>query len=204
MTGNQLRIGLTGGIGSGKSTVCGYFADLGVSVIDTDLIARALVEPGRPALQEIVTSFGEAVLDTNGCLDRARLRRMIFANAELRRQLENILHPRIRTAALARAEQTNGPYCVLAIPLLVETGQDYLLDRVLVIDTPVELQLERVTARDRLSEAEVRAILASQASRQQRLAVADDVISNDADLDSLRAQTTRLHTFYTQLADKPG
>jgi dephospho-CoA kinase len=200
--GSHLRIGLTGGIGSGKSTVSRYFADLGATIIDTDRIAHALVEPGQPALAEIVAGFGDSVLDADGRLDRAQLRKIVFQDADRRRQLENILHPLIRASALDSAEKSSGPYCVLVIPLLVETGQDYLLDRILVIDSPVELQIRRVTARDRLSEAEIRAILASQASRQERLAVADDVISNDADLESLQAQTQRLHLFYTQLGVK--
>ncbi len=196
----RLRIGLTGGIGSGKSTVAKYFSDLGAGIIDTDLIARELVEPGQPALAELIAAFGDAILNPDGSLNRARLREIVFRNTGLRQQLEKILHPHIRTSALARAEQIGGAYCILVVPLLVETGQNYPVDRVLVVDTPVKSQIQRVTARDGLSETETRSILACQASRQARLAIADDVISNDADLDSLLAQTARLHTFYTQLA----
>ena len=193
-----LRIGLTGGIGSGKSEACREFARLGVTVIDTDLIARELVRPGQQALAEIVAHFGAEMLDENGNLDRTRLRKTVFSDPDLRRQLEAILHPRIRERAVALTEQVKGPYCVLVIPLLVETTGDYPLDRILVIDTPRELQMERIAARDGLSESEIEAILETQTSREQRLAIADDVVVNDTSPEYLRSEIERLHRLYSK------
>jgi len=193
-----LRIGLTGGIGSGKSEASREFARLGVPVIDTDVIARELVRPGQPALAEIVTRFGTEMLGENGNLDRTRLRKTVFSDPGLRRQLEAILHPRIRDRAVALTEQTEGPYCVLVIPLLVETAGDYPLDRILVIDSPRELQIERIAARDGLSESEIKSVLETQASREQRLAIADDIIVNDASPEHLRSEIERLHRLYSE------
>ena len=193
-----LRIGLTGGIGSGKSEASREFARLGVPVIDTDVIARELVRPGQPALAEIVARFGTEMLGENGNLDRTRLRKTVFSDPGLRRQLEAILHPRIRERAEALTEQVKGPYCVLVIPLLVETSGDYPLDRILVIDSPRELQVERIAARDGLSESEIEAILETQASREQRLAIADDIIVNDASPEHLRSEIERLHRLYSE------
>lgn len=195
-----LRVGLTGGIGSGKSEAAHEFARLGATVIDTDIIARELVEPGQPALTEITDRFGADLLDASGRLDRTRLRQRVFADPEKRRQLEAILHPKIRDRALVLAEQAQTPYCILVIPLLLESGDDYHLDRVLVIDCPVDLQRRRTRQRDALPKPELDAILAAQASRQRRLAVADDVIVNDAGLDKLAARVTHLHQAYSQLA----
>ncbi len=193
-----IRIGLTGGIGSGKSEAAREFARLDVPVIDTDLIARELVKPGQPALDEIAAHFGAEIIDQKGDLDRTRLRKAVFSDPGQRRQLEAILHPRIRDRAMALAEQAKTPYCVLVIPLLVETAGDYLLDRILVIDTPRERQLKRVAARDGLSKSDIEAILATQASRQQRLAIADDVVVNDAGPENLRSEIERLHRFYSE------
>jgi len=193
-----LCIGLTGGIGSGKSEASREFARLGAPVIDTDLIARELVEPGRPALSEIVALFGAKMLDENGNLDRARLREAVFSEPGLRKRLEAILHPRIRDRAVTLTEQADGPYCVLVIPLLVETSGDYPLDRILVIDTPRELQLQRIAARDGLPEREVETILSTQSSREQRLAIADDIVVNDAGLEHLLSEIGRLHRFYSE------
>lgn len=193
-----LRVGLTGGIGSGKSEACREFARLGVTVIDTDLIARELVRPGQQALAEIVAHFGAEMLDENGNLDRTRLRKTVFSDPDLRRQLEAILHPRIRERAVALTEQVKGPYCVLVIPLLVETTGDYPLDRILVIDTPRELQMERIAARDGLSESEIEAILETQTSREQRLAIADDVVVNATSPEYLRSEIERLHRLYSK------
>jgi len=194
-----IRIGLTGGIGSGKSEACREFTRLGVPVIDTDLIARELVRPGQPALNEIVAHFGAEIVDEKGNLDRTRLRETVFSDPGQRRQLEAILHPRIRDRAMALAEQAEAPYCVLVIPLLVETTGDYPLDRILVIDTPRELQLERIAARDGLPESEIEAVLATQASRQQRLAIADDIVVNDSSPENLHSEIERLHRFYSEL-----
>jgi len=196
-----IRIGLTGGIGSGKSEACREFARLGVPVIDTDLIARELVRPGQPALNEIVAHFGAEIADEKGNLDRALLRETIFSDPGQRRQLEAILHPRIRDRAMVLAKRAEAPYCVLVIPLLVETSGDYSLDRILVVDTSRELQLERIAARDGLSESEIEAILTTQASRQQRLTIADDIIVNDASPEYLRGEIERLHRFYSEFGD---
>ncbi len=191
-----LRIGLTGGIGSGKSAASREFARLGVAVIDTDVIARELVRPGQPALAEIVAHFGNGILDENDQLDRTRLRRTVFSDPAARRQLESILHPRIRARADALAREAKGPYCVLVIPLLAENEDDYALDRILVIDVPEELQRQRIAARDGLPDNEVEAILAAQADRAQRLAIADDVIVNDHSPEHLRREIERLHQLY--------
>jgi dephospho-CoA kinase len=198
--GCPLRIGLTGGIGSGKSEVSRLFAELGAAVIDTDIISRELVEPGQPALQEIVNTFGAGVLDTEGRLDRDKLRQQIFADPEKRRQLETILHPRIRARALELSDTANAPYCLLVIPLLVESGNNYPLDRVLVVDTPVECQIERVSARDGLPPEQIKSILESQSSREQRNAIADDVIINDKGMNELHEAVKRLDQQYRQLA----
>ena len=197
-----LLIGLTGGIGSGKSTAAARFAALGVEVIDADVIARELVEPGSPVLEEIVQAFGADVLGEDGRLDRDALGRRAFADPQLRRRLEDLLHPRIRRLMAERARQAPGPYCVLVIPLLVETGQRNLVDRVLVVDAPEALQIERTLARDRSrTEEQVRALLAAQVSREARLAAADDVLVNDADLESLQRRVDALDARYRE---KPG
>jgi dephospho-CoA kinase len=194
------KIGLTGGIGSGKTAASDRFARLGASVIDTDLLSRELVEPGQPALAEIAQAFGRDVLDAAGRLDRAALRQCVFADPSRRRRLEAILHPRIREAMLARAEAAGGPYVICVIPLLVETGQQALVDRVLVIDAPPERQRERVIARDGVATDAVDAILASQVDRATRLAAADDVIVNDGGVAELHAQVDALHRRYIELA----
>ena len=194
-----LCIGLTGGIGSGKTEASRAFSRLGTSVIDTDLIARELVEPGQAALSEISAAFGGQFVDESGRLDRSRLRQAAFSNPEQRKKLESI-HPRILERAITLANQAPTPYCVLVIPLLVESALDFPLDRVLVIDTPRERQYQRVAARDAVTRSEIDAILATQASREKRLAVADDVIVNDSDLEHLRKEIERLHHFYLRLA----
>ncbi|MFZ5593875.1 MAG: dephospho-CoA kinase [Pseudomonadota bacterium] len=199
----MIKIGLTGGIGSGKSTVADCFAELGVAVIDADQIARELVEPGRPALGAIVDAFGRDILDGSGQLDRARLRALVFDDSTRRRQLETILHPLIRAEMRKRADALEGsgaPYAILNIPLLLETGQTDLADRILVVDTPEELQYQRVRARNGLPDAQIAAIIATQASREQRLAAADDIIVNDGDLSKLQRQTVAMHQRYLALA----
>lgn len=192
-------LGLTGGIGSGKSAVAQGFIERGVHLVDADHAARWVVEPGRPALAKIVEHFGAGVLQADGSLDRAALRRLVFADPEQRRWLEALLHPLIGqeiVQVLARAES---PYAILVSPLLVESGQHRLTQRVLVVDTPVELQVQRTIARDQSSEEQVRAILEAQASREERLRHADDVLLNDRDLAWLDAEVERLHTFYLTL-----
>ena len=195
-----LRVGLTGGIASGKSAVAGVFADLGAVVIDTDAIAREVVEPGTPGLAHVVAAFGPQILGPDGHLDRKRLRSIVFADADSRRRLEHILHPLIRAAMNERSAVAEGPYQVLVIPLLVESGLSTSVDRVLVVDCPDNLQLERVMRRDRASELEARAILRAQTSRAERLALADDVIVNDSDLGALERKVRELDVRYRELA----
>ena len=195
-----LRIGLTGGIASGKSAVARVFASLGIPVIDTDELSREVVEPGMPGLERVVEAFGSGVLDAHGRLDRKRLRGIVFGDPAARRRLEAILHPLIREAMQARAAAAGGPYQVLVIPLLVEGGFRSRIDRVLVVDCPEELQIGRLTERDRASAAEARAILAAQASRAQRLTAADDIILNDGDLSGLERKVRELDRRYRSLA----
>lgn len=195
-----LVIGLTGGIGSGKTEVSTRFARHGVPVIDTDQLSRELVEPGQPALAEIVADFGPDCLDDQGRLRRHHLRERVFADPSGRRRLEAILHPRIRATMRARVADLATPYCLVAIPLLVETGMTDLVDRILVVDVPEVEQIRRVMARDGVTEAHARRVLAAQARRDQRLAHADDVLENGGDLDLLDRQVAALHERYLALA----
>ena len=199
-TKKPLRVGLTGGIASGKSTVAEMFAQLGVTIIDTDVIAREVVEPGQPALEEIRTRFGEHLIDAAGNLDRSALRKTIFADAKARRELEAILHPRIAAEARRQADASGGAYQLVVVPLL--TGSQLLgfVDRVLVVDCDEDTQVQRLLARDAETVEQARRILAAQSSREERLAIADDVIANDADLRHLRDEVTRLHREYLDLA----
>jgi dephospho-CoA kinase len=196
----MLRIALTGGIGSGKSLAAKRFAAHGIPVIDADLIARELVTPGSVALTQIATSFGPEVLQPDGTLDRRALRHVVFKDREARAHLETILHPMIRREMERRMESLKAPYVVLVIPLLLETGQTELADRVLVVDTPESAQVARVCHRDGQSAAEVRAVMASQCSRQERLAAADDVIDNSGSEAALLARVDDLHARYLALA----
>jgi len=200
----MLVIGLTGGIGSGKSTVAELFAAHGVPVIDTDVIARELVEPGEPALAEIAAAFGEGLVDAQGRLDRARLRNLVFDDAAQRQRLEAILHPRIYARVREELSRIEAPYCLVVIPLLVETGGAALVDRILVVDAPLELRLRRTQSRDGLPEAQARAIAASQAERDRRLSAADEVIDNGGDRAALAAQVEALHARYLTLAGQPS
>ena len=197
----RLRIGLTGGIASGKSTVTQRFVELGVPVIDADVAARHVVEPGQPGLEQVVRRFGAGVLDANGHLDRRALRAMIFSDTASRQALDAILHPLIRADMERQAAAAQGPYLVMAIPLLVEGGQAReRVNRVLVVDTDESAQVQRVQARDGTSSEQARAILASQASRAARLRVADDVLTNTGTVAELRQAVDRLHEKYLQLA----
>ncbi len=199
----MLVIGLTGGLASGKSTVAAHFAARGVPIIDTDVIARELVEPGQPALEQIRAAFGPDALTAEGRLDRAWLKQQVFADPALRRRLEAILHPLIRQDVVRRLPTLRGAYCLIVVPLLVESAQAYPLDRVLLVDVPEALQRQRAAERDGLSPELIEAILASQAGRAQRLAIADDVIVNDADLAHLEAEVARLHASYQEMARSP-
>ncbi len=210
-------VGLTGGIGAGKSIVAELFRAQGVPVLDADVIARELVQKGKPALTRLVALFGREILDDNGALNRARLRALVFGDAAVapgvlppatlahpcaawRRQLEALLHPLIHEEMQVRLTQLKTPYCIVCIPLLVETGWTASVQRVLVIDAPEELRRRRVVARDGLSAAEFNAILAAQAGRDERLAAADDVIVNDGGRDMLKQRVGELHRHYSQLA----
>jgi dephospho-CoA kinase len=196
-----LRIGLTGGIASGKTTVTQRFAELGVPVIDADVASRNVVQPGTPGLAQVVQRFGVGVLDADGRLDRRALRNLIFEDSSLRRALDAILHPLIRADMEREAAQAQGPYVIMAIPLLVEGGgAGKRVDRVLVVDADETLQIQRLQARDGSSQHEARAILNSQASRAARLAAADDVLLNTGTVADLRQAVDRLHEQYLQFA----
>lgn len=196
------KVALTGGIGSGKSSASAIFSELGVPVIDADTLSHALTVPGGEALPAIAATFGAGLIDAGGVLDRAGLRRRVFAEPDARRQLEQILHPRIRARMLTEAEAVSGDYVILAIPLLFETGQHELADRVLVVDLPENKQIERVMARSDLARADVERIMHSQVSRGERLAGADDVIDNSGPPEALRPQVETLHHRYLALASK--
>lgn len=196
----MLRIGLTGGIGSGKTTVADMLANHGVPVIDADEIARALVAPYQPAYDEIIEAFGRDIVDGDGNIDRDKLRRLVFDDTQRRRELEAILWPRVRTEIHHQSVELDAPYCIIVIPLLIEADQLDLVERVLVVDLDEEKQLQRVGARIGLSEAEVRKIIAAQIERSERLRHADDVIENNADMASLKAQVEKLHRRYLALA----
>ena len=199
----MLKIGLTGGIGSGKTSVTDIFSELGVPVIDTDVIARQLTAGDGAALPQIRALWGASVMRPDGELDRDALRRRIFADPHERRQLEAILHPLIRRQVIAELASLNAPYVVVVIPLLAETGNyRELLDRVLVVDCPELLHLERVRARSGLSAEEVSAIISAQADRASRIAAADDVIVNDSDSASLRDLVLFLDAKYREIAGR--
>lgn len=196
----MLIIGLTGGIGCGKSAVSEMFSDLGVPVLDADQVARDVVEPKSSALEEIRKRFGNQIIDHQGQLDRTQLREVVFSDPQAKADLEQILHPKIRQRMRQWVEQQTAPYVILVIPLLFETGQHKQMNRVLVVDAPESLQIERVCTRDNSSVESAQAIINSQISRQQRLKLADDVIENTGTLDHLRKQVTALHKKYLELS----
>lgn len=192
---------ITGGIASGKTAAANCFLALGVPVFDADAISRELVAPGQPALAEIAAAFGSGVLTPGGELDRRRMRQRIFGDEPARRQLEAILHPRVRSELRARADACAQPYCLLAIPLFAESATAYdWVDRVLVVDVPPEMQLKRLMERDGMTEEFARSALAAQATRGQRLALADDVIDNTGTLEDLRRVVARLNRLYSSLS----
>ena len=199
-----LVVGLTGGIGSGKSTVAGLFERLDIPVIDADAIAHAMVTPGQPALEEIIESFGPASVDASGALDRNYLRKLVFSDPLQRQKLETILHPRIRREIIVRTTAIRAPYCIVVIPLLLETDQRDLVDRILVVDTDVDMQIARVAMRNGLPRHEITAIIATQTSRDSRLAAADEVINNGGSLDDLAIQVRVLHEKYLGIALHQG
>jgi len=196
----MLTIGLTGGIGSGKTTVSDTFQSLGVPVIDSDVIAREVVEPNEPGLDEIVRLFGKEVLHPDGTLNRKQLRNLVFASKSAREQLEQILHPLIRLRSQQQLAALDTPYAILSIPLLIETGLDDSVDRVLVVDCPEQVQIERICKRDNINSHQARAILVAQCSREQRLQAADDIIDNNQSLEGLTQDIHLLHQQYLSLA----
>lgn len=195
-----LRIGLTGGIASGKTVVADTFAEFGAVVIDTDVIARDVVQRGEPALAEVIAVFGSQFIDRQGNLDRRKLRAEVFADSGKRERLEAILHPRIRDRTLALAAESNGPYQLIVVPLLLESGFDRLVDRVVVVDCPLDVQRQRLMARDDETAEQIERMLGAQAERHARLAIADDVIDNGGSLDRTRTQVAALHEKYMMLA----
>lgn len=196
-------LGLTGGIGSGKSAAAERFAALGMHVVDADQAARWVVEPGRPALAQLAEHFGNDILQADGRLDRGALRKRIFEDAEQRRWVEALLHPLVAQEIAENLAKATSPYAVFVSPLMVESGQYKRTDRLLVIDAPTELQRARTLARDATTPEQVEAILKAQATREQRLALADDVLLNDRDLAWLHAEVDRLHHFYLTLPGAP-
>jgi len=198
------RVGLTGGIASGKSTAAKFFGALGVPILDSDQVAREVVEPGQPPLERLVERFGRGILTPDGHLDRPALRNIVFSDPKARADLENLTHPAIGAALEARSAAAGGPYQILVIPLLVEKNLGAHVDRVLVVDCEEELQIRRLLARDRSTRAEAQAILDAQVSRSARLKAADDVIRNDADMSAVQAQVAALHARYLELARAPG
>ena len=189
----MLKVGLTGGIGVGKTTVSDYFKQLEVPVVDTDVIAHELVAPGSPALCEIVTRFGSDVLMSNGELDRKLLGRIVFADPKKRKELESILHPKIKEEILDKIQGLNAPYCILVVPLLIETDYVELVDKVLLVDAPDEKRIDWIKHRNGLSESTITNIIASQTTREQRLAAADYVIENDNSISGLQAKVLDIH-----------
>jgi dephospho-CoA kinase len=202
-TSLAFSVGLTGGIGCGKTTVADMFAALGASVIDTDVIAHSLTAPHGAAMPALLAEFGEDFATKDGALDRAKMRALVFTDASARSRLEAILHPRIRDATAAAAAIATGDYVIFVVPLLIESGTwRERVTRVLAIDCPEEIQVARVMARSSISEEQVRAIMAAQVSREQRRAQADDIIVNDDGLDALRPQVEALHAMYQAQARK--
>jgi len=199
---HALRIGITGGIASGKSLVAGMFVKLGAELVDADLIAREVVSPGEAALEAIRATFGDEVLTARGELDRAALRKLVFSDPDKRRTLDGLLHPKIRERLLARLALVRRPYVIVAVPLLVETDFASLVDRIAVVDCPETLQLERLMRRDGIPRGEATAMIAAQADRATRLRAAHDVIDNSGDVELTRRQVVQLHHRYLELATR--
>lgn len=200
----MLVIGLTGGIGSGKSTVADLFSELGTPIIDADLIAREVVSPGEPAYHAVLAHYGPQILLPDNALDRRQLREIIFEHAHERKWLENTLHPAIRNRIAQRLPLLQAPYCIVVIPLLIETAPYSFIDRILVVDSTLEAQKRRISQRDNADEKLINTMLESQITREARLAAADDVIVNDGSLADLTPQVEKLHQFYSELAFENG
>lgn len=194
------RVGLTGGIASGKTSVANMFADLGALLIDTDIIARDVVTPGTPGLRRVIDAFGSDLLQADGTLDRRAMRRIVFEDTTKRRQLEAILHPLIREETERQMRAPGGPYQIVIVPLLLESPLRDSVNRILVVDCSEAIQLERLLERDTETAEQARRIIGAQASREDRLVIADDVISNDADLAAMQKQVAELHRKYLLLA----
>ena len=200
MSARVFRVGLTGGIASGKSTAAKFFGALGVPILDSDQIAREVVEPGQPPLERLIARFGASILTPDGHLDRPALRDIVFSDPKARADLEALTHPAIGAALEARSATAGGPYQILVIPLLVEKHLGSQVNRVLVVDCEEALQIRRLRARDGSTPAQAQAILDAQVSRSTRLKAADDVIANDADMSAVSAQVKALHARYLELA----
>ncbi|TLZ51690.1 MAG: dephospho-CoA kinase [Gammaproteobacteria bacterium] len=203
MSTRAYRVGLTGGIASGKSTAAKFFGALGVPILDSDQIARDVVEPGQPPLGQLVERFGPSILTPDGHLDRPALREIVFSDPRARADLEALTHPAIGAAMEARSAAAGGPYQILVIPLLVEKNLSAHVDRVLVVDCEEQLQLKRLRAREGSTLEQARAILNAQVPRAARLKAADDVIHNDTDMNAVREQVAALHARYLDLAQQP-
>jgi dephospho-CoA kinase len=203
MSARVFRVGLTGGIASGKSTAAKFFGALGVPIIDTDQLARDVVEPGQPPLERLVERFGRSILTEDGHLDRPALRNIVFSDPRARADLEALTHPAIGAAVEARSATAGGPYQILVIPLLVEKNLGSQLDRVLVVDCSEELQIRRLQSRDGSTPEQARAILNAQASRTARVKAANDIITNEGDMSRVRDQVATLHSTYLELARQP-
>ena len=203
MSARAYRVGLTGGIASGKSTAAKFFGALGVPILDSDQIARDVVEPGQPPLERLVERFGPTILTADGHLDRPALRDIVFSDPKARADLEALTHPAIGAALEARSASAGGPYQILVVPLLVEKNLGTHFDRVLVVDCDEALQIRRLSSRDGSTPQQAQAILDAQATRATRLKAADDIISNDADMSAVQKQVAALHARYLELAAQP-
>lgn len=201
---SQIIIGLTGGIGSGKTTVSNYFKEKGITIVDADVIAREVVEPGSPGLKAIVEYFGEAVTDEQGSLNRALLRERVFNNNHEKEWLNNLLHPMIREEMQKQCREASSSYVILSVPLLIENKLNTMVDRVLVVDCSEELQLHRAAGRDEVSREQIKRIMQSQCSREERLAFANEIIDNEQDLAIVSSQVDELHRKYLQIASSPN
>lgn len=198
----MLVVGITGGIGSGKTAVTNKFANLGIDVVDADIAARTIVEKGSVGLEKIKQHFGESIVLEDGTLNRAKLREIIFKDVAAKTWLEQLTHPLIRQEIISGLQNSKSPYTILVSPLLIESGQHELVNRVLVVDVPVELQLKRTCERDNNPPAQVEAIIASQLDRDKRLSFADDIIVNNQTLEHLQQQVAQLNQQYLRLSEK--